>query len=225
MSWFRICFCAAILLQLFIFANAKSLQSEVDGRLFGKTRSEALAMGEGRWMQYTANQPGGSSTVGMVDAMNFYLDPLTVRTDRALSKKSKISRERLKKLRTTLNDYSVEVIALEEYLNGGGTMFRLFYPSAAITNEQIVYRLVVGQVGKTPPQKTSRVLKAISTYKLVTETPVAEKVSKKEISVRMGKIRRLASACFALLKELPRKSSDLVLNRMLDLTRRASSEG
>lgn len=123
---------------LFLYCNA------FGETLFGKTHDQVLKMGAKRWMDYVATKPEGSTTSGMVEALSFYNEAAEARNTKLFAKTSAKRKKTLTDLEERLWSLGQAILESEYEANGGGTMFRLFYPSRRGDIIDLTYAMLTG---------------------------------------------------------------------------------
>lgn len=130
-------------LSLLVVAAVASAQTPT--RLYGKTRAQALAMGEQKWMDFVSDHPDGNSTQGMVRAMEFFGTAAEDRNNRLLARLPLARRNSLKESRSSLREAGFSLVSCDRELAGGGTIYQLFFPSRASTVELTFHRFLQGK--------------------------------------------------------------------------------
>ena len=125
-----------------ILALSVLATAQAPHRLYGKTRPQALAMGQQKWMDFTADKKDGSSTAGMVRAMDFFAAAAQDRNDRLIDKLPRARSVILRSIRTALTGAGTQIISTESNSAGGGSMYHLFYPARVADIELDLYSIL-----------------------------------------------------------------------------------
>lgn len=102
-------------------------------------------MGEQKWMDFVSDHPDGNSTHGMVRALDFYAKAAADRNNRLIARLPQRRREALRQARAAMTEAGAALITCDREINGGGTMYTLFYPSRSAAIEGFFYAVLSGR--------------------------------------------------------------------------------
>ena len=118
--------------------------------LYGKSRPQALAMGEQKWMDFVSDHSDGNSTHGMAQAMDFFATAAGERNNGLIAKLPRARRASIRSARQALREAGFALVATDRELAGGGTMYQLFFPSRAADVELVFFKFLKGRTVSKP---------------------------------------------------------------------------
>lgn len=133
----------AVAAALVLLAALSSAQTPT--KLYGKSRAQAVAMGEQKWMDLVSDHPDGNSTHGMAQAMDFFAAGAADRNDKLIAKLPAARKKALRTARAAIMEAGFALVTCDREVNGGGTMYTLFYPSRAAGVELMIFGFIKGK--------------------------------------------------------------------------------
>ncbi|MBL8059403.1 MAG: hypothetical protein JNK63_01665 [Chthonomonas sp.] len=179
---------------------------------YGQTAAMIDAKGMEGWIAFCEQKEGHDLPEYELRAQIYqYAEAVRTTNKTRIAKQPSSLQPYYTSLATELHNYSMQLVATEEALMGGGTMYILFYASASARSAEVIKALATAKFKAKRGYVVSDVTKALTTFDTAIagadpdfSKPADAKTALASARVSYGKVA-------ALLAKRPRAESDFVL--------------